>query len=389
MLVETKLRELERKGANSDSFGSTKLKRNVLSTKSVWPIVLMSLVYFSNTNQVFAKDDRNDTVQISGVDLIDSPTTENNQVNQIVKYPINSNALYWSIEHLNSALQIISEYEAYARAHYPSPTLPVKATANKSDYQAQSLRLKQLKLELDKLFSNARQELTIKKNLGDDLLINQHEADVSQRINNFRQAMNLILQIYNKLGALELGENRKKLLMTSENYALEMLKGVDKIYSDSFLYSPSSNLTLSSHNFAEMLFGITGKKQLTDYLTAQSQRASYIAFNYAEPIITFMANMKGAADESRLFNKWKNSLIALHKQRYQEPDNSQNKIERMFTIQLLNTNKGNCLKQIKLVQINRENDIFSESMNRIIRSIKKHCENLQIDNTVERNHSTK
>jgi len=351
---------------------------------------------------------------------------------------------FWSVEHLNQALQMYDDYEAFAKQNYSSIDLPTrdrlkvgKYNNSKTDgtiseasnepskdtnseesnaatnleknlesnpentqeinregtnrvsqnqnesYLAQAVVLKQLQLAMLTAVSDARVKETAQYKPDNFQPASQREAYLQSHIANFREAMNSLIEIHNKFERLNFSDTHQWFLNIANRHAFKLLKDVDNVYRDSRLYTPLPRPLWSAHKYTEALFGINGQGQLDDYLVAQSDRANFIAFKYAEPLLTFLKTTNARTTNYQLFSQWEKTLITLNKQLNKDPANDLNNLEQFFTNQLINTDQSNCFTQTKLFLEPQENNLFAASQNEIVKLASKHCTSFQADRIIQ------
>ncbi len=301
------------------------------------------------------------------------------QVNKPNHFDKNDTDFFWSVEHLNQALHMFEEYQTFANKNYKSIHLPLTDSEKSHNYLAQAVALKQLQLAMLTAISDARtKKLTQFKS--DNLQpVNQQEAYLQSHTANFREAMDALINIHNKFKLLNFSESSHWLLQISNAHAFKLLEKVDSIYQDSRLYAPLPKPYWGVHNYTQALFGIVSSDQLKDYLTAQSERINFIAFSYAEPLLTYLKTTDSMSVDYQLFSKWEKTLIELNKQQNKNPANSQNDLEQFFSNQLMVIDQSNCFKETKNLSQQQQNNLFSISQTLISELAKKRCTSFRAD----------
>lgn len=353
---------------------------------------------------------------------------------------------FWSVEHLNRALQMYDEYEEFAKQNYSSIALPTRENVktnrhnnkiivaseesnndtsidtsdndgsvegdNKTDLEdnlvsnsessqeigdetmtkisqkknesflAQAIVLKQLQLAMLTAVSDARVKETGLYSPDNFQPASQRESYLQSHVANFREAMGNLIKIHNKFKQLNFSDTHQQFLNMANQQAFKLLDEVDNVYRDSRLYTPLPRPLWTAHQYTESLFGINGKGQLEDYLVAQSDRANYIGFNYAEPLLTFLKTTDARLINYQLYSQWEKTLITLNKQLNKDPANDLNYLEQFFTNQLINTDQSNCFTQTKLFLEPQENNLFAASQNEIAKLASEHCTSFQADRII-------
>lgn len=286
---------------------------------------------------------------------------------------------FWSIENLNRALALQEEYETFALAEYRSLWLPKKAGSDTAKYFAQGIALKQLQYAMNDYVLNAQVHETT--NFSPEHLrpVSQQEAYLAASIGNFKKSMDSVMALLLAFKQLEFTESYRWLQQISQAHAFELLRQVDRLYQDNHIFKPLDNARWSAHQYNDALFAITSDGQLQDYLAAQSERANYIAFEYAEPLIVFLLNTKGKYVNYKLFGKWQNSLIELNKAQNKDPSNSVDSLKLFMSNQLAVIDQSNCFDKTKELMAPTGSDIFADNQRTIIERAKDHCNSFKID----------
>ena len=306
---------------------------------------------------------------ISGLPFIGAsqPTDLDNSVTEF----------YWSVEKLNAALRMFDEYQAFAKQSYSSMSLPTSNTQKDESYLAQAVALKQLQQAMLSAVSASRITVDPMGNAAQFRPINKREAQIQSYITNFKQAQNALTGLYNAFKTLEFEDSQAWLVEVTEEHAHGLLQKIDSLYQDSYVYTPLAHPNWGAHVYTRAMFGVDGEGQLEDYLQAQSNRISLIAFNYVEPLLVFLKQTESQYADGKyaLFSKWNNTLVELHKaQQNKDTATTQLVLETFYKDQLANTNQSNCFEQSKLFAKPQQNDLFAKSQRNIIDAAKALCD---------------
>ncbi|MFQ3234869.1 MAG: type VI secretion system protein ImpL [Paraglaciecola sp.] len=338
--------------------------------------------------QLYQIDDNNQTVRFTEkANALFSAVNEIGQLSYLdtvssEQLSHSSNSFYWSIPLLNQALAAYQEYQSFAELEYATNWLG-DSPESTPKYLAQATALSQLQAAMSSLISSARVQ-KISQFKPDTLRpIDQKEANLAAKINNFRQAMYLLIDLSRGMELLNFNETKIEFLNITRQHAYHLLGQVNQLYLANRLYQPKSAPNWTANQYLNALFGISGDGQLTDFLATQSQRTYQIATQYAEPLVTYLLNTKGTLPDYNLFTKWQNSLVELHKQQSANPANSQAELESFFQNQLVNIEQSNCFDQISNLTTPQQNDLFADSQLAVIRKAKSHCEGFRADNIVK------
>jgi len=289
----------------------------------------------------------------------------------------NLTEFFWSVDHLNTALKMYEEYETFAKINYNSVSLPKLDSENSNSYLAQAVALNQLQQAMMSVILESRTKDSDNYSPNQHKPVNKQESKIQSYITNHKQANAALLKLNDIFQVLDFTSSSQKLLQIAQNNALSLLNKIDALYADNRLYKPLPRFHWGAHLYTESMYGVYSEGQLEDYLQAQSGRASYIAVNYAEPIVTFL-NETGAkypTSDYRIISKWQNTLVELHKQEQNKDNNtSLLALESFFNNQLFLTNQSNCFKNAKNFNAPSQNDLFAISHRNIIKKAKSLCQ---------------
>lgn len=286
---------------------------------------------------------------------------------------------FWSTEQLNKALELYDEYVNFASGEYQSVWLPNKKVEDNQKYFAQGVALKQLQFAMNRHVMEAQVDEIAEFRPQALRPISQQEAYLSAAVGNFRKSMNSILAILQAYEKLEFEESHAWLLKISQDHAFRLLERVDKLYRDNRIFTPLQRPIWSAHQYNAVLFGINGDGQLQDYLSAQGERATNIALEYAEPLVVFLLNTKGKYVNYELFGKWQNTLIELNKQQNKDPSNSLEQLNQFMANQLAVVDQSNCFATTSEMVEPQASDAFALSQKTIIERAKQHCNSFKAD----------
>jgi type VI secretion system protein ImpL len=284
---------------------------------------------------------------------------------------------YWSVDHLNTALKMFEEYENFAKINYQSVSLPKLDSENSNRYLAQAVTLNQLQQAMISTILKSRTQSPDGYYSSQYRPINKQESQIQSYVTNQQQASVVLLKLNDIFQTLDFTSSSQKLLRIAQNNALSLLKKIDALYSDNRLYQPLPRFHWGAHLYTESMYGVYSEGQLEDYLQAQSGRASYIAVNYAEPIVTFLneTRAKYPTSDYTIISKWQNTLVELHKQEQNKDNNtSLLALESFFNNHLLLTNQSNCFENGKNFILPNQNNIFAISHRTIINEAKSLCQ---------------
>ena len=170
------------------------------------------------------------------------------------------------------------------------------------------------------------------------------ESSLGKSVASFKGVSSLLLQINSLLKQLGDSGNAIRLQQAGQTFALEQLELLDKLVSENQLYTPVLSPRWDSRDFARILFNLDTDKQISGYLTNQRQRLSYLAFNYAEPLIGFLQNSSGLSE--KVAQRWFYTLSDLGRYQRNEPDNQTLVLESFVSNTLAGLTADNCYDKI-------------------------------------------
>ncbi|WDE09381.1 type VI secretion system protein [Thalassomonas haliotis] len=166
------------------------------------------------------------------------------------------------------------------------------------------------------------------------------ESSLGKSVASFKGVSGLLLQINSLLKQLGDSGNAIRLQQASHTFVLEQLEQLEKLVAENQLYTPVLTPRWDSRDFARILFNLDTDKQIISYLTNQRQRLSYLAYNYAEPLIGFLQNSSGLSD--KLAQRWFYTLSDLGRYQRNEPDNQALALENFVSETLAGLTASNC-----------------------------------------------
>ncbi len=284
---------------------------------------------------------------------------------------------FWSVEHLNQALAYYQEYKLFAETNYSSITLVPSVDGDRQAQLGQAVALKQLEQAMLNSISRAR----IKAQLGQLYRpVNRQEAEVAAYLGNFSEVKGLLLQLHQVFIELNFAQSNQQFLSLAHNHAYYLLQKVDKLYKNSHVYQPLTEPFWGAHQYIKAMFGIASEGQLSDYLASQSDRMSYIALNYVEPLLFFLSATQARATNYQLYSLWQNTLVELDKQtQHKDAQNSQQGLIDFMNNQLLLTDQSNCFKQGKEFISPQSNNQFAIAQRHIVKKAKNLCQSYTAD----------
>lgn len=238
----------------------------------------------------------------------------------------------WDRAYLAKALSYYKEYENYAKINFSSVSLPDSDLNNGDDHELQAAITKQLRNSIIYEIEKAKHaESSIHRSISSGVF--SADQYVLQRVENFREVDDLFYQIRDVLLRLGFTADSKAWTETTRASALSILQAVDQLAINSRLYRSESPLDASNPHILGALYGLNNANELKAYLNAQNERASYVAYNYAERVVTYLINNRIGltTTPSLLEQRWRETLLELDKAARKNPDNALVALENQFS----------------------------------------------------------
>jgi|TARA_B110000971_G_scaffold198862_1_gene215753 type VI secretion system protein ImpL len=286
---------------------------------------------------------------------------------------------FWSVDLLGVALGYADEYFSYAQGKFASNYLPDDPTTDRKSYLAQAVALAQLQRGMLATIEAAKVKSLDQARL-DIVTLDRREADIADRVANFKKALNPLLALISTFEQLGLDSAKRRLLMQSHMQATMLLEEIDLLYSSNRIYEPKATPKWSANQYSEALYGLLTNANSEDYLRAQARRSSIIARDYAQPVVIFLVNTEGEFKESDLLAKWRRSLIEISKRENKDPSNDIDQFEQFFLGDFTSTTFSNCHEAVKNYEVPTGNNVFAVRWRHLISVSVEQCQRLRADN---------
>ncbi|MBL4671443.1 MAG: hypothetical protein JKX81_04215, partial [Arenicella sp.] len=247
-----------------------------------------------------------------------------------------ASTVVWDPNRLVKALSYYREYESYATANFNSVPLAAQEQANGNAYQLQKAMLKQLRNAIVYEIEWAKQGLS--KTSSSNAIVSA-EQSVLDRVRNFDSVVEGFYQLHEILAQLGFVADSQAWVESTRAATLSVLQAADQLAIGSRLYLPQASVNRSATDILQALYGISSAAELETYLASQNERASYIAYNYAESLVTYLINSATGLTTSQpaLEQRWKETLIELDKYARKDPNNALARLENQFSTSLTST----------------------------------------------------
>ncbi|MCJ8271451.1 MAG: hypothetical protein MJK04_18895, partial [Psychrosphaera sp.] len=207
-----------------------------------------------------------------------------------------------------------------------------------------------------------------------------NEAALAKSVASFKAVSGVLLQIISLLQQLGDNGNTIRLQQSTHNFVMQQLQKLDQLVAQNQLYKSVASPRLDDGNFASGLFNLEKDLQIGNYLTAQRQRSSFLAYNYAEPLISFLHNSDIGITDNRS-RSWYNNISELSSARDNEPGNEVNALERFISETLSGLTNENCIEQAEFTKIAANDSLFAIRRLQLQRQVNSHCQGA-VDNKV-------
>ena len=282
----------------------------------------------------------------------------------------------WNVDELNRSLGFAEEYLAFAGATFTTPYLSddQKDGAN----FAQAVLLAQLQTAMAATIESSKTVRPTQR-LGSIRTLDVREAQIADRVSNFRRALNPLLALINTFEQLGFANARQIVLKDSQRLALSILESIDDLYQENLVYQPRVRVNWSANSFTESFYGLVSDGQAKDYLAAQSLRTRLLALQYATPIITYLASTDGSFGDPDIISRWTQTLVDINKQQNKDPSNEGEYFDQFFLGQFAEITLDNCFEKTQALESPQGNSLFSISMRNLIARSVSHCDSYRID----------
>ncbi len=278
--------------------------------------------------------------------------------------------LTWSIEPLEDAVRLFDPYEGFINSglkNFPKDMRHVISNLARRNL-AQNL--------LDRV-SKAQQ---IKPGARGG------ESELGAEIRNFKEASKYLgrLLIYSE--QLDLTESYQMLSEVIFRQAGRLLENTDGLLVKEDLYR-NKGKDFSWWDGKEKLslaaFGAADQKELEYFLKVQRERVKYIAYEYAEPLLSFFSThklLKNRKEEHLMF-KWERILAEFEKYQTKQPENSIAALEQFILFDMDSIKPEEYSTKIKAKDIHqRSSDLFLQKRNELMAKLYYRCQKMTTDN---------
>ncbi|MFH0844235.1 MAG: type VI secretion protein IcmF/TssM N-terminal domain-containing protein, partial [Pseudomonadota bacterium] len=277
--------------------------------------------------------------------------------------------LLWDIKFLEDAGKGVEPYETFIRHGLKSFPTDLRNTIKNTAQNTFGLNMLQLIARAQNL-----------RPVSSRFTYRPTEADVRLEIENFKEAskhLDRLLLAFERLGLVE---SYLDLVHIVNWQASTLLEAVDKLFSAEAFYSVKGG-DLSWWDGKEPLglasFDVNDEEELKYYLELQRERIKYLAYQYAEPILTFFMNRAIPKDRTsaRTFSKWERILSALDKFESKKPKNPVTVLERFVLFEMNKIKSDNYFEKVSEKDLTfRSGDYFLEVRSHLMQMLYDQCQ---------------
>ncbi|MFH1350713.1 MAG: type VI secretion protein IcmF/TssM N-terminal domain-containing protein [Pseudomonadota bacterium] len=275
----------------------------------------------------------------------------------------------WDIKFLEEAVKAVEPYESFVRHGLKSFPSDLRHTIKNTAQQTFGLNMLQLIAKAQNL-----------RPVSTRFVLHPMEADVRLEIENFKEASKFLGRLLLAFERLELVDSYMDLANIVNWQTTTLLEAVEKLFSAEAFYTVKGG-DLSWWEGAESLalsaFDVNDQEELKYFLDLQRERIKYLAYEYAEPIISFFMGSSIPRDRAgtRVFTKWERVLSAFDKFESKKPKNPITVLERFILFDMNKINRENYFEKISEKDLSlRSGDFFLEVRNNLLRILYDQCQ---------------
>ena len=277
------------------------------------------------------------------------------------------NRLVWDDDLLQEATQIAPQYERFMQNDLKAfPDAWRRAIASQS--------LDHVEAHLRRLLARAPQLVDPPAGPG---LAETLRVDV-KRFQESAKPINTLLQTLAQLDIISL---YWELLDVAAQQAQHLLPQVDALLAQDVLYTPRDDnfaWWMGDADLALQAFGVTDAAGLSQYLQAQHQRVTFLATQYARPLIAFLDSypVDLKREDAERLARWRDILAELDRYDKQTPGNSVAALEQ-FILALKDATPETCLPESSDAPLTRrDSDYFLQRRDHMRQALRARCEAL-------------
>jgi len=281
--------------------------------------------------------------------------------------------LIWDTQVLEKAVELIQPYEGFIRDGLRSFPTGLQNTIR---------NMAQTSLEGKMLDLIARAQHF--KPISDRFSSHPQEGAVRSEIRNFKEAAKLLNRLLIAFDQLDIVEPHLDLSALADWQTSTLLEAIDGLLMAEGIYRPKGgDLSWWSGegpvSFAA--FDVSGEDELNYYLNLQRERVKQLAYEYAEPVVTFFVNRPIPRNprSARILSKWENILLELDKFESKKPGNSVTALEKFILFDMNTITEENYFEKITQKDLSdRSGDFFLQTRDNLRQMLYDQCQKLAV-----------
>lgn len=279
--------------------------------------------------------------------------------------------LIWDTQLLEKAVKLVQPYEGFIRdglrSFPPGLQKTIRNTAQAS--------LERMMLDL---IAQAQEF----KPISDRFSGHPQERAVRSEIRNFKEAAKLLNQLLIAFDQLDLVEPHLDLSALADWQTSTLLDTIDGLLIGEGIYRPKGgdlSWWSGEQPISFAAFDVSGEDEMNYYLDLQRERIKELAYEYAEPVVTFFMNRPIPRNprSARTLSKWEDILMELDKYESKKPGNSVTVLEKFILFDMNTITEENYFQKITQKDLSdRSGDFFLRTRNNLRRMLYDQCQRL-------------
>ncbi|MBW1765678.1 MAG: hypothetical protein JRJ65_01335 [Deltaproteobacteria bacterium] len=279
--------------------------------------------------------------------------------------------LIWDAKLLEEAVERIQPYEGFIKSGLKGFPRDLRRTIKNTAQNSFGLKM------LD-LIGRAQDFKPVPTRLSS----HPREIDIRSEIKNFKEAGKLLSRLLTAFEQLDLVDSYLDLSEIVLWQTSTLLETVDKLLKEENLYrikEDSFSWWKGDEPIALAAFNTRDQDELQYILNLQRERVKHLAYEYAEPIVTFFLStpLPKSGSSPRILSKWERILSALDRFEKRKPRNSVTILEKFILFEMDKINPINYSKKITKKKLaERSGDFFLQIRNDLRRKLYRQCQRL-------------
>ncbi|MGS2718787.1 type VI secretion system protein [Eionea flava] len=274
----------------------------------------------------------------------------------------------WNTAPLGEAIDAVLEFQRFSQQWWTSTT-----SSRSEPFYAPALR-DRLRAIVKQLVNKAQ----VREYTQSPLPITRtqdREATMSASIVSFERAESMIRQLTTLLHQTGDATNATELVNQTNDFVYQQLDQLTEVTGSNRLYVPLQRIDWKSDNLAQALFDYSNPVALANYLDNQRQRLSFLAQNYAKPLVSYLIDSTTIAETKNNARLWYNTLIELTQYDRQQPANTINQLQQYVAEDLGQQTWAGCEALLEQPQLISQGGLFSQRHYDIDSKVRYVCKN--------------